>query len=174
MRTLTQQLAQYAAYHRDGRNVATHCVGIPLIVVGVNALLARVGVDVVGHWLSLALVADVAAVVFYLMLDTFFGVAMAVVLGACLAAGSWAAMQATPTWLVVGFGGFMIGWVFQFVGHHFEGRKPAFVDDLVGLVIGPLFVVAEAAFAVGLRPSLARTVHNGEHHDLRDALDVQR
>ena len=37
MRTLTDHLTQYAAYHRDGRNVATHCIGIPLIVVGVNA-----------------------------------------------------------------------------------------------------------------------------------------
>jgi len=29
------------------------------------------------------------------------------------------------------------------------------VDDLVGLIIGPLFVVAEAGFAIGLR----REVH---------------
>ena len=29
-----------------------------------------------------------------------------------------------------------------------------FVDDLIGLVIGPLFVVAEAVFALGLRPEL--------------------
>jgi uncharacterized membrane protein YGL010W len=49
------------------------------------------------------------------------------------------------------FGG---GWVFQFIGHGFEGKKPAFVDDLVGLLIGPLFVVAEAAFGFGLRPEL--------------------
>ena len=47
-----------------------------------------------------------------------------------------------------------VGWVIQFVGHIWEGRKPAFVDDLIGLVIGPLFVVAEAVFALGLRPEL--------------------
>lgn len=173
MRTLTQHLTQYAAYHRNGRNVATHCIGIPLIVVGINALLARVGMDVGGHWLSLAAVADVAAVVFYLMLDAFFGVAMAVVLGICLAIGSWAATQSTATWLAVGVGGFVVGWVFQFIGHHFEGRKPAFVDDLVGLVVGPLFVVAEAAFALGLRPALAQAVHAGEPRDGREVLDVR-
>ena len=33
MRTLTQQLAQYAEYHRDRRNIATHFIGIPLIVL---------------------------------------------------------------------------------------------------------------------------------------------
>ncbi len=40
---------------------------------------------------------------------------------------------------------------FQFVGHWYEGRKPAFVDDIIGLIIGPLFVVAEVGFALGLR-----------------------
>ena len=40
----------------------------------------------------------------------------------------------------------MVGWVFQFVGHYFEGKKPAFVDDLIGLLVGPLFLVAEVAF----------------------------
>ena len=46
----------------------------------------------------------------------------------------------------------------QFIGHFYEGRKPAFVDDLVGLVIGPLFVVAEAGFLLGLRRALQHEI----------------
>ena len=42
----------------------------------------------------------------------------------------------------------------QFIGHYFEGRKPAFVDDLTGLIIGPLFVAAELGFMLGLREPL--------------------
>ena len=38
----------------------------------------------------------------------------------------------------------------QFVGHYFEGRKPAFVDDLSGLLVGPMFVVGEVLMSVGL------------------------
>ena len=38
----------------------------------------------------------------------------------------------------------------QFVGHYYEGRKPAFVDDLAGLLVGPMFVTAEVVFALGL------------------------
>ena len=60
----------------------------------------------------------------------------------------------TGAWLWWGIGLFVVGWAIQFVGHVYEGRKPAFVDDLVGLVIGPLFVVAEAVFALGLRRDL--------------------
>ena len=46
--------------------------------------------------------------------------------------------------------------MFQLVGHGFEGRKPAFVDDIVGLLIGPLFVVAEVLSYAGLRKDLRR------------------
>lgn len=49
-----------------------------------------------------------------------------------------------------GLGLFFIGWVIQFIGHCFEGRKPAFVDDLVGLLVGPMFVVGELLMWAGL------------------------
>ena len=44
MRSLEDQLATYAAYHRDARNIATHFIGIPLIVVSLLALLSPAGV----------------------------------------------------------------------------------------------------------------------------------
>ena len=37
MKTLIDHLANYASYHRHVRNVATHFVGIPVIVVSVMA-----------------------------------------------------------------------------------------------------------------------------------------
>jgi uncharacterized membrane protein YGL010W len=49
---------------------------------------------------------------------------------------------------------FVGGWIVQFVGHAYEGRKPAFVDDVIGLMIGPLFVLAELLFIAGLRKPL--------------------
>ena len=33
-------------------------------------------------------------------------------------------------------------------------KKPAFVDDIMGLAIGPLFVLAELSFELGLRSAL--------------------
>ena len=72
----------------------------------------------------------------------------------CLWLAAALAAQPTAVWLAWGIGLFVVGWAIQFVGHIYEGRKPAFVDDLIGLIIGPLFVVAEAVFALGLRPEL--------------------
>ncbi|MBK4991212.1 Mpo1 family 2-hydroxy fatty acid dioxygenase [Pseudomonas sp. S36] len=158
MKTLAEHLSQYASYHRDPRNIATHFIGIPMIVLAVAILLSRPGWEVAGVWLSPALLAVVAAVWFYLRLDIPFGLVMGLLLGLCLWVGQALAVQATAVWLMVGLGAFVVGWVIQFVGHYYEGRKPAFVDDVSGLIIGPLFVVAEAAFMLGLRSSLKRSI----------------
>ncbi|MDP1165166.1 Mpo1-like protein, partial [Klebsiella pneumoniae] len=72
------------------------------------------------------------------------GVATTIANGLLTALALPAAQGSTTGWLVIGVGSFVVGWVFQFVGHYYEGRKPAFVDDLVGLLVGPMFVVGEA------------------------------
>lgn len=158
MKSLVDHLSQYAAYHRDPRNIATHFVGIPLIVLAVAILLSRPGWEIGAAWLSPALLVAVASAWFYLRLDVRFGLVMGLLLGLCLWAGHWLAAQDTGLWLSAGLGAFVIGWVIQFVGHYYEGRKPAFVDDLSGLIIGPLFVVAELAFLLGLCPALKRAI----------------
>ncbi|WP_144152054.1 DUF962 domain-containing protein [Paraburkholderia sp. BCC1885] len=161
MRTLTQQLTQYAAYHRDRRNIATHFVGIPLIVLALAVLLSRPAwmVAVLPVPLSPAWVLFVVATLYYLTLDVPMGLMMAVFSALCLACGQWVAAQSVFAWLTAGIGLFVIGWVLQFVGHiAYEHRKPAFVDDLVGLLIGPLFVLAEALFGFGWRPALREAI----------------
>ncbi|HCJ30018.1 MAG TPA: hypothetical protein DHV63_12170 [Pseudomonas sp.] len=158
MKTLTDHLAQYAAYHRDPRNLLSHFIGIPMIVLAVAVLLSRPGVEASGLWLSpVALVASVATL-FYLRLDLRFGVLMGAVLLLCVWAGARLAQQSTAVWLSAGVALFVVGWIIQFVGHYFEGRKPAFVDDLTGLIIGPLFVAAELAFMLGLREPLRQAI----------------
>lgn len=158
MKSLVEQLSQYATYHRDPRNIATHFIGVPLIVLAVSILLSRPGWSVGGMWLSPALLVAAASAWYYLRLDQRFGLIMGALLGLCLWVGQILAQQATGLWLSAGLGTFVIGWVIQFVGHFYEGRKPAFIDDISGLIIGPLFVVAELAFLLGLCPLLKRAV----------------
>jgi uncharacterized membrane protein YGL010W len=164
MKSLVEQLAGYAAYHRDRWNIATHFAGIPLIVLGVEALLARPEVRLaslsgaLGVSLSPALVGSAAVATFYLALDRRYGLAMAALLALTLRGGAFFAGQSTAVWLASATALFFGGWVLQFVGHAFEGKKPAFVDDLVGLLVGPLFLVAEASFALGLRDEIRTAV----------------
>jgi uncharacterized membrane protein YGL010W len=158
MKNLTDHLSQYAAYHRDPRNIVTHFVGIPLIVIAVAVLLSRPGWVLGGVWLSPAALVAGASVIFYLRLDRQFGLLMGLLLGLCLWAGAILAQQATMVWLSAGVGLFVLGWIIQFVGHYYEGRKPAFIDDVSGLIIGPLFVVAELAFMAGMRKPLQHAI----------------
>lgn len=154
MKTLTDHLSQYAAYHRDRRNIATHFVGIPMIVLAVVVLLARPSFELASWPVSAATVAAIAATGYYLRLDLRLGALMGALLLACLLLAQATAGLSTGAWAAVGVGLFVVGWIIQFVGHIFEGRKPAFVDDISGLIIGPLFVVTEAGFLLGLRPEL--------------------
>jgi len=162
MRSVIDTLSQYASYHRDRRNIATHVVGIPAIVLGIEALLSRpwLAIHAVPQVpLTLALGCTLSAGGFYVALDRRYGAAMAAFLGASLWIGTCVAALSTRAWLLGSAGLFVGGWVLQFIGHAFEGKKPAFVDDIVGLLVGPLFVVAEVGFALGLR------------HDVRVAIE---
>ncbi|WP_268798544.1 Mpo1 family 2-hydroxy fatty acid dioxygenase [Pseudomonas huanghezhanensis] len=158
MKNLTDHLSQYASYHRDTRNVVSHFLGIPMIVFAVAVLLSLPGGFVGGFWLSPATFVVLASTVFYLRLDVAFGVLMAVLLGLCLWGGALLAQQPILVWLSAGLGLFIVGWAIQFVGHYYEGRKPAFIDDISGLIIGPLFVVAELAFLLGMRKDLQHAI----------------
>jgi len=158
MKSLVDHLSQYAAYHRDPRNIASHFIGIPLIVVAVAVLLSRPEWSLVGLWISPAVVVALASAWFYLRLEVKLGVLMTALMGLSVWAGHVLAQQSTMVWLSSGLAMFVIGWVIQVVGHHYEGRKPAFVDDVSGLIVGPLFVVAELAFMLGMRHELKEQI----------------
>jgi len=160
--SLTDCIAQYAGYHRNARNVATHTVGIPMIVLAVMILLSRPGVSFGGWHVAAAWFAVVLAGVFYLRLDLRLGVVMTCLLALCAALANEIANLGHGIWLSAGLGLFVAGWVLQAVGHVFEGRKPAFFDELTALLIGPLFIVVEAGFLLGLLPELQRAVHGAE------------
>ncbi|WOE40296.1 Mpo1 family 2-hydroxy fatty acid dioxygenase [Acinetobacter chinensis] len=154
MTKLEKLLSQYAAYHLDHKNIYTHFVGIPMIIFSIICLTARAGVMVSGFELTLALLLIVLSVIYYLSLDRIFGVIMLVLFSVAYPFAYNIAQWDTVTWLSVSVGIFVVGWVFQFVGHYYEKKKPAFVDDLIGLAIGPLFVLAEFVFLLGFRKDI--------------------
>ncbi len=83
---------------------------------------------------------------------------MAAFLAMWLWLGAWLARGPTAAWLALCLWLFVGGWIVQFVGHYFAGRKPVFVDDLSGLLLGPLSVAAELGFLLGLRQPLRQAI----------------
>ena len=170
MRAATDLLCGYAQYHRDQRNIASHFVGVPLIVFGVGVLLARPAFQLGGLALSPAWLVYAATAAWYLTRGSLaLGVAVSGVVAALLLAAQQVAHGSFAGWLGWGFGTFVVGWAIQFVGHWYEGRKPAFVDDIAGLFIGPMFVTAEALFLFGWnKPLLAEIERRAGPTTLRD------
>ena len=156
MNTLEEHLGQYAAYHQDRRNVATHFVGIPLIILGIVFALSTVSFSLGQSHITLAWVVSLLVCAYYFRLNFTYGLLMLILLmGAC----AWGAELATLNHsLWIALAAFVVGWIFQFVGHLWEGRKPAFLDDIMGLLIGPLFVLYEFLLILGLGKELKTKV----------------
>jgi uncharacterized membrane protein YGL010W len=154
MTPVTELLGEYAADHRNPVNQQLHAVCVPLIVVSLIGLLWSIPVPAAAgglppyvNWATLGLV---LALAWYLRLSVPLGLGMAIALALGLAVvGALAGLQA-PLWLTSA-AIFVIGWIGQFVGHVFEGRRPSFFRDLRFLLVGPLWVLAKLYRRLGIR-----------------------
>jgi uncharacterized membrane protein YGL010W len=156
-------LAGYAAVHRDARNKATHFIGIPVIIFSVLLALTQWQFLIADHHTSGAAVMAVVGVLGWMALDLGLGFIMAVLmLMTWYAAEALAgALGTTSTW--IGFAALFIGgWVLQFVGHHYEGKRPALIDNLFQAFIAPMFLVAEVLVMTGHRRDLAAAIEQGD------------
>ncbi|MBV8391686.1 MAG: DUF962 domain-containing protein [Alphaproteobacteria bacterium] len=158
-----RQLGLYASVHRDMRNRATHFVGIPIIVFSLLLVLTLWRVAPAGGEVSLSAVVAIVAVLGWLALDLGIGLVLAVVMlaGWYGAEAMAAALGPSGTWgafaaLFVG------GWAIQFLGHHYEGKRPALMDNIFQAFIGPMFLVAETMIEMGYRRDLANVMGEGD------------
>ncbi len=159
MKTLAENLTQYAAYHRDRRNIATHFVGVPMIVFAIVLALSTWAFPIGTVAITLAAVVSVAACLYYVKLDFLLGAIMAAtLLVMCAIASEVTHRLGVPAALWLAAAIFVAGWALQFLGHKWEGMKPAFYDDAKQLLIGPLFVCTEILFALGARRPLQRYI----------------
>jgi uncharacterized membrane protein YGL010W len=159
-----RQLGAYAAVHRDWRNKATHFVGIPLIVFSLLLLLSLWRFELGGREWTMSLAVAIAAVLGWMALDLGLGIVMALIMAiAWFAAEALAGAlgSASAVWMafIVLFVG---GWALQFIGHHYEGKRPALLQNIFQAFIGPIFLVAEAMVVMGQRSDLADAMGEGD------------
>ncbi len=134
MKRVDDLLSDYGAHHRTRGNLVCHAFGVTLIVFGILSILAEVRVGP----LTAGEILIAVVVLYYATLDLPLAGAMlaafAVLDLAARAVGDWR----------VGLAAFVIGWVFQAIGHAvYEKNRPAFFKNLQHLLVGPLFLVNE-------------------------------
>jgi uncharacterized membrane protein YGL010W len=158
VKTIAEQMSFYAAYHQDGRNKATHFIGVPAIMLSLFIPLAWLRVDLGGYAVTAAMVFAAVVLIYYFLLDVPLALAMLIITSILVFVGykiaDLGAVQGW-TWFAVLFVG---GWILQLVGHVFEGRKPALADNLFQIFVAPIFLAAEVFFALGYKPHLHREV----------------
>ena len=124
-------LNQYAESHRHPTNEVIHLICVPVIMWTVLALVWSIHP-------SVALVVTAAALLYYVNLSVGFAIGMSL-MAATMLIFLWCLPQQII--LQVAIIVFVIAWIFQFIGHKIEGKKPSFFDDIRFLLIGPLFVI---------------------------------
>jgi uncharacterized membrane protein YGL010W len=119
---LQKYFADYDAFHKTPGNQLTHTIGIPLIVVATLGLF-KAGIIL---WALASL--------WYVRLDWRIGLPFSLM---TLAGYFLGRALPLPVLAVI----FVLGWVFQGVGHAvYEKKSPAFTQNLTHLLIGPLWI----------------------------------
>jgi uncharacterized membrane protein YGL010W len=158
-----EQLAMYAAYHRDKRNQATHHVGVPLIVYALLVAASQVHLGSVPFGetplvLSLGTFLLFVLLAFYLSNVMIIGAIAMLIYGILYGVAETVGKSDSETVWTTFAVCFVGGWIIQFLGHVFEGRKPALFTNLTQIFMAPAFLIAEMLFSLGLEKDLERDV----------------
>lgn len=155
MKTLEEQMSFYLRYHRNPKNKLTHFVGVPLIMFSLFVLLALARLEVGGFSISAATVLAVVVLIYYFRLDAVLAAAMTLFVAVLLVAAHAVANEGPRPALIMFATTFVAGWALQLLGHAFEGKKPALMDNLFQIFIAPIFLMAELFFAFGYKRDVA-------------------
>lgn len=141
VRKVDALLDHYGLSHTHPVNELIHFIAIPAI------MLSLVGMVFAIHP-ALAVLFFASSMVYYIRLSWRFTVCMVLVSSVLLAAVD--ALDARGVLLQVSVAVFVVAWIFQFIGHHLEGKKPSFFEDLQYLLVGPLFVLSKLFLRLGV------------------------
>lgn len=159
MTTFQKRMIGYASYHRDPRNKFTHLFGVPMVFYSPLIALGWLRMPVGGFELSAALVVLVAVMFWYLILEWKLGTLMSLISVPAFYLCDMVSKLPFAQSLAIFLGITVVGWTIQLIGHVFEGKRPALVDNLSQSLMGPLFVLTEVLNFFGFRKDLERLAH---------------
>lgn len=139
VRHVDHLIGLYAESHRHPTNVTIHWICVPIIFWCTMALLWTIH-----PWVAVGGVLFSAG--YYARLSWPFTITMTLFALLCLYA-----VSVIPHVGWVALAVFITAWVFQFIGHKIEGKKPSFLDDLQMLLVGPIFLLAKLFRRIGVQ-----------------------
>lgn len=145
MKSVQQLLDHYGESHQHVVNERLHWVCVPAIMLSLLGLIWSLPVpqifQEISPWLNWATLFWVVVMLYYLYLSLPLALGMLLVSLAMLFLVQLLAGLAVPLWRI-SLGIFVVAWIGQFIGHHLEGKRPSFFEDVRYLLIGPLWLLS--------------------------------
>lgn len=152
MKSIQSWLDEYGDSHRNPVNKRIHWVCVPLIMLSALGFLwgaprpeAFTAYGAYANWATFAIL---ASLVYYALLSPRLAAGMLLVSAImCLVLQGLTLLPWPLWWSCLAI--FVGAWIGQFIGHKIEGRKPSFFKDLQFLLIGPVWLLADAYRRLG-------------------------
>jgi uncharacterized membrane protein YGL010W len=141
MRTFNQWMDEYGVSHKNPTNQLVHKICVPLIMLTVIGFLWSIPTPEIFNvipFLNWATLFVTGCLIFYYSLNVvmFIGMFIQTALMCIIIQYIYSTGFLFQFSLCV----FILAWIAQFWGHKIEGKKPSFLQDIVFLLIGPLWV----------------------------------
>jgi uncharacterized membrane protein YGL010W len=171
MKSAVEQLSTYKSVHLNPKNIRTHFVGVPMIIWSAFLMLGTLRFAWQDYEISLAMVLTLVVLCYYMALHMRLALGLVLFILPVLYTSELIVHTEHP--FIIAIITFVVGWIIQFVGHQYEKAKPAFMDDINQLLIGPFFLMAEVYFMMGWERELEEQI-TALARDKRRALEDKR
>lgn len=145
MRKVDQILEEYGESHKNITNKIIHWICVPAIFFVIIGLLWSIptpeAFDQFNFPVNFGTLSLLFALLYYLRLSPSLTLGMIFVAAGIVAGNNYLDHLETPPLWLISTVVFVIAWIFQFIGHGIEGKKPSFLKDIQFLLIGPLWLL---------------------------------
>lgn len=161
MKTIEQWLTEYAESHQNIINKRIHWIAVPTIMFTLLGMLWSIPSGSIQSllpeslgqsrlFLNWATIFVLVTGIFYLRLSIPMFLGMMTMVAVMLAGVYFISLSGISTLISISVGVFVVAWIFQFIGHKIEGKKPSFFKDLQFLLIGPAWCLSYFYKKVGI------------------------
>ncbi len=152
MKNLESWFSEYSQSHQHPLNIKIHYICVPLIAYSTLGIIDALSLLLIPNLpFSIVYIVIFLCGLFYLNLNVRLGL---ILIGSTLLmVFSFKFFSSQKDQLLVSALVFFISWLFQFIGHKYEGAKPSFLKDITFLLIGPLWVLAKMSSKNMTKPS---------------------
>ncbi|PJZ51745.1 DUF962 domain-containing protein [Leptospira adleri] len=161
MKPIEQWLTEYADSHQNKINKRIHWIMVPTIMFTLLGMLWSIPSGSIQSFLpeslgqarlflNWATIFALVTGIFYLRLSIPMFIGMMLMVVVMLSGIYYIALSGVSTLISLSVGVFIVAWVFQFIGHKIEGKKPSFFKDLQFLLIGPAWCLSYFYKKIGI------------------------